>query len=41
MMMEAVSTVETLVMTTPRDIPEDSHLHTLRRESPKSLIIGH
>jgi hypothetical protein len=38
-MMEAASTSETLVnfyQTTWRNIPEDSHLHTRRRENLKS-----
>jgi hypothetical protein len=39
LLMEAVSTSETsvnLYETTRRDIPEDSHLHTRRRENLKS-----
>jgi hypothetical protein len=39
MMMEAVSRFETSVnfyQTTRRNIPEDSHLHTRRRENLKS-----
>jgi hypothetical protein len=39
LMMEAVSTSETLVnfyQTTRRNNPEDSHLHTRRRENLKS-----
>jgi hypothetical protein len=42
MMMEAVSTSETSVncyQTTRRNIPEDSHLHTRRRENLKSHLI--
>jgi hypothetical protein len=40
-MMKAASTSETLVniyQTTPRNIPEDSHLHTRRRENLKSQL---
>jgi hypothetical protein len=39
LMMEAASTSETLVnfyQATRRNIPEDSHLHTCRRENLKS-----
>jgi hypothetical protein len=39
LMMEAASTFETSVIfyqTTRRNIPEDSHLYTGRRENPKS-----
>jgi hypothetical protein len=42
LMMEAVSTSETLVsvyQTTRRNIPEDSHLHTRRRENLKSHLV--
>jgi hypothetical protein len=41
-MMEAANTSETLVnfyQTTRRNKPEDSHLHTRRRENLKSHII--
>jgi hypothetical protein len=41
LMMEAVRTSETLVnicLTTWQDIPEDSELHTRRRENLKSHI---
>jgi hypothetical protein len=41
-MMEAASTSETSVnffQTTRRNNPEDSHLHTCRRENLKSHII--
>jgi hypothetical protein len=41
-LMEAVSTSETSVnfyQTTRHDIPEDSHLHTHRREDLKSQLI--
>jgi hypothetical protein len=41
LMMEAVSTYETSVnfyQTTRRNIPEDSHLHTRRRENLKSHL---
>jgi hypothetical protein len=42
LMMEAVSSSETSVniyQTTRRDFPEDSHLHTRRRENLKSHLI--
>jgi hypothetical protein len=42
MMMEAVITSETSVNfyeTTRRNIPEDSHLHTRRRENLKSNLL--
>jgi hypothetical protein len=42
MMMEAVGTSETSVnfyQTTRRNIPEDSHLHTRRRENLKSHLV--
>jgi hypothetical protein len=42
-MMEAASTSETLVnfyQTTRRYNPEDSHLHTHRRENLKSFLIS-
>jgi hypothetical protein len=41
-MMEAVSTYETSVnfyQTAQRNIPEDSHLHTRRRENLKSHLV--
>jgi hypothetical protein len=43
MMVEAVSTSETSVnfyQTKWRNNPEDSHLHTRRRENPKSHIVN-
>jgi hypothetical protein len=42
LMMEAISTSETYVnfyQNTRRNIPEDSHLHTRRRENLKSHLI--
>jgi hypothetical protein len=44
LMMEAERTSETLVnfyQTTRRYNPEDSHLHTHRRENLKSYLINH
>jgi hypothetical protein len=42
LMMEAVNTSETSVnfyQTTQHNIPEDSHLHTCRRDNPKSHLL--